>query len=133
MPNTTPAVSHHHSLVEVQSQFAAWRNTRKNQRERIPEALWSAAVKLCEYHSVNTISKALHLNYNDLRKRTGNTAAMQMDTSPTAQGFIAIDMEQPLPSECLIEMEHRNGNKMRMHFKGQTDLELRSFVDSFWS
>jgi hypothetical protein len=27
-------------------------------------------------------------------------------------------MAQPQASECIIEMEHRNGNKMRMHFKG---------------
>lgn len=132
MPKNTPSVSHP-SLVEVQSQFAAWRNTRQNQRERIPEALWSAAVKLCEHHSVNKISKALHLNYSDLRKRTSNTGPMQVAVSSSPQSFIAIDMEQPQPSECIIEMEHRNGNKMRMHFKGQAGLELQSFVDSFWS
>jgi len=129
--NNNPAVSHP-SLLEVQSQFAAWRKTRKK-RERIPESLWSAAVKLCAHHSITQISKALRLNFSDLSERVANRQTAKMAVATLPQDFIAIDMGQPQSTECIIEMEHRNGNKMRMHFKGQMDLDLQSFADSFWS
>lgn len=125
MHKTTPAVSHL-SFTEVQSQFAAWRNDRTS-RERIPEALWTAAVELCENHSVHKVSKALRLNHTNLRDRVASR-----HSAPSCHDFIAIDMEQSRSSECIIEMKHRNGNRMRMRFKGQADLDLQSFADSFW-
>lgn len=131
MHNKTPAVSHL-SLTEVQSQFAAWRNARTS-RERIPETLWSAAAELCENHSIHKVSKALRLNHTNLRDRVAVRHSAPPPAVAPCQDFIAIDMEQPRSSECIIEMEHRNGNRMRMHFKGQTDLDLQSFADSFWS
>lgn len=131
MHNTTPAVSHL-SLTEVQSQFAAWRNSRTS-RERIPEALWSAALKLCENHSIHKVSKALRLNHTNLRDRVAVRHSAPSSAAIPCQDFIAIEMEQPRSSECIIEMEHRNGNRMRMHFKGQADLDLQSFADSFWT
>jgi hypothetical protein len=32
----------------------------------------------------------------------------------------------------IIEMEHRNGNRMTMHFKGQAGLDPQAFAKSFW-
>jgi hypothetical protein len=127
------AVTFHPTLIEVQSQFANWRNTRQR-RERIPEELWSGAVKLCDSYSINKVAKALRLNYTDLSKRVARRQqAADLIVENVAQEFISIDMAQPQASECIIEMEHRNGNKMRMHFKGKVDLDLQSFANSFWS
>lgn len=130
MPNT-PAVSQP-SLVEVQEQFAAWRKIRKH-RERIPKALWSAAVKLCEIHSIHKISRALRLNHSALRDRVADRQATQLPVATTSPKFFAIDMGQPPCTECIIEMEHRNGNRMSMHLKGQVNFDLQSFAESFWN
>lgn len=130
MHNTTPAVSSP-SLTEVQSQFAAWRNARTS-RERIPEVLWSAAVELCKNHSIHKVSKTLRLNHANLRDRVASRHRGPSQAVAPCQDFIAIDMERPRSSECIIEMEHRNGNRMRMHFKGQANLDLQSFAESFW-
>ena len=52
---------------------------------------------------------------------------------PAAQDFIAIAIPRMDDGAAvLIELEHRNGNRMRMHFKGQTDLDLQAFAKSFW-
>jgi len=120
------------SLFEAKSQFAAWRRTKKR-RERIPRALWSAAVKLCENHSIHKISRELRLNHSSLRDRVADHKATQTALGTPSGNFVAVEIGHPQSSECVIEMEHRNGNKMRMHFKGHADLDLQSFADSFWS
>lgn len=130
---THPVTNSTPTLVEVQAMFAIWRKTRGH-RTRIPEELWSAALKLSGRHSTYKISRALRLNYKDLKKRIGksvsNTNGRQV-TDPI--DFIPIDIAPNSPSECIVEMEHRNGNRMRMHFKGKADLDLRSFAEVFWS
>lgn len=127
----TPAISHT-TLTEVQSQFASWRK-RKQHRDRIPEELWAAAVVLSQDYSICKISKALSLSYTDLKERVKqfNKTSHSSRTSHSLD-FIPIDLTPTFPAECTVEMEHRNGNKMRMHFKGKADLDLQSFAESFW-
>ena len=118
------------TLAEVQGRFAEWRKNKKLRR-RIPEDLWAAAVRLSTEHSLHKISSALSLSYADLKKR------IQADHTPAAtipaSDFIPIDIPPTHNEECIVEMEHRNGNKMRMHFKGKADFDLQVFAESFWS
>ncbi len=118
------------TLAEVQARFADWRKNKKHRR-RIPEDLWVAAVRLSQEHSLHKISTALSLSYTDLKKRVKSDKAAT-GTSPTST-FIPIDISPPHNAECIVEMEHRNGNKMRMHFKGKADLDLQIFAEAFWS
>ena len=118
------------TLAEVKARFADWRKNKKHRR-RIPEDLWTAAVRLSPEYSLHKISTVLSLSYTDLKKRINS------DKTPTCTGpapdFIPIDIPPTHNAECIVEMEHRNGNKMRMHFKGKADLDLQVFVESFWS
>lgn len=120
------------TITEVQSRFTIWRKARKP-RERIPEDLWSAAVMLCDSYSVHKISRTLRLNHSSLRDRVFAHKTRQPPVADPPQNFITIDMVQPPTAECLVELEHRNGNRMRMHFKGQSDLDLQALAESFWS
>jgi hypothetical protein len=52
----------------VEEQFRGWRDG-KDERERIPNRLWQAAVGLCEQHSVHKVSRWLHLNHTALQKK----------------------------------------------------------------
>ncbi|MBW1729154.1 MAG: hypothetical protein JRJ62_16645 [Deltaproteobacteria bacterium] len=47
------------SLAEVCDRFKHWRQTRKSRREPVPQQLWQ--------YSINEISRALRLNYTDLK------------------------------------------------------------------
>ncbi|KJR99957.1 MAG: hypothetical protein VR65_14760 [Desulfobulbaceae bacterium BRH_c16a] len=120
------------TLTEVQSRFAAWRKTKQH-RSRIPEELWTAAVMLNQEHSLCKISKALSLSYTDLKERAAKFQnTLDVRSASLSMNFIPIDIAPSHAAECIVEMEHRNGNKMRMHFKGQVDLDLQSFAESFW-
>lgn len=121
------------TLTEVQARFAEWRKTRQH-KGRIPEELWEAAVMLSKDHSIHRISRALKLGYNDLKARMDkNEPNPDTFNSVSALDFIPIDIVSTQPAECIVEMENRNGNKMRMHFKGRLDLDLQAFAESFWS
>ena len=56
------------TLEEVCQQFEYWRQTREK-RCPIPEKLWQAAESLYPEYSLYHISKALRLNYTDLKQR----------------------------------------------------------------
>lgn len=117
------------TLTEVKAQFAAWRS-KKQHRDPIPQELWDAAVSLCGQYSICKISKALSLCYTTLKKRAGAVRAVSpVSTTPD---FIAVDLRSTVPTQCCIEMEHHNGNKMRMHFDGMTELDLESIAETFW-
>ena len=122
------------TLAEVQSRFAAWREKRQNRRSAIPEELWSAAVLLCLDNSVNKISKGLRLNHTELKKRVASCgSSLTCNAMPAAQDFIAINIPRMDDGTAvIIEMEHRNGNRMTMHFKGQADFDPQAFAKSFW-
>ena len=119
------------TLSEVQSRFAAWRKNK--QSKRIPEELWEAAVTLSPEYSIHKISRGLSLSHADLKKRIASAETRSAYSRDLSHGFVAIDIPPIHSAECIIEMEHRTGNKMRMHFKGTVDLDLQSFAESFWS
>ena len=118
------------SLATVKLQFNTWRKTRKL-KSRIPDELWTAAVSLSSRYSIHHISKTLHVNHTALRDRVSacNTNKNQQPHSC----FVELPAPQPLLTpECLVEMENRSGDKMRMHFSGGVDLDLWALSQSFW-
>jgi len=119
------------TLSEVKAKFAAWRKNK--QSKRIPEELWDAAVTLSSEYSVHKISRGLSLSHADLKNRIASTEKRTACSNNLSRSFVAIDIPPRHSAECIIEMEHRTGNKMRMHFKGTVDLDLQSFAESFWS
>ena len=76
------------SLEQVRNQFEDWRRTRKSRREPIPRRLWKAAVKLSDSYSIHSISKALRLNYSDLKDRVHKQSAPEKIKTLPAAGFI---------------------------------------------
>jgi hypothetical protein len=127
-------------LEEVKQAFAEWRKERKH-RTPIPRALWDAAVKLSRQYSVNHISKALHLNYTELKKRfqrprsgksLSNSESRRIDM-PGAT-FVELEANQPLWSGVsVIEMVKPDGCRMRMQVQGESSYVLLELVKSFMS
>ena len=121
------------NLEEVRDRFETWRKSNKV-RSRIPDALWQAAVELCKDHSILRVSKALRLNYNDLKDRV---QGMKKSAEPSSEGchdFVELDFKGSIfPSECVLEMEAANGAKMKVHFRGQhRDFDLEELARAFW-
>jgi hypothetical protein len=129
---TLPTVRH--PLEVVRNQFEAWRK-RRPCRGRIPESLWQAGVALCMEHSVWEVSRALRLNYNDLKDRVPKARVVGLAVGQRPDlGFVRLDLGAPIaPSECLVEMEAPNGAKMRMTFRGVLrDVDPVELSRAFW-
>ena len=122
------------SLAEVCDQFKHWRQTRKSRREPIPRQLWQAAAQLAGRYSINDISKALRLNYTDLKNHVHGRCCKETAKTASSAAFIELGCRPSLfESECIVEMEDRAGSKMRMCFKGQTNFDLLELGKAFWS
>ncbi len=120
-------------LEQVQEQFEHWRRSR-GKRGAIPDALWQAAVMLFPDYALHRISKALRLNYTDLKHRVNAHRSTSEQSDVSTAGFIELGLSDPMrPAECIIEMADQKGASMRMYFKGETGLDLLELGKAFWS
>ena len=120
-------------LKAIHQRFQRWRNSRKKRRERIPERLWRAAVKLCTEYSINTVAMALRVNHTDLKRRADTASGGQFREvfEPT---FLEVDLPQSTPrGECVLELEDRRGAKMTIRLKDSSALDVVGLSKAFWS
>lgn len=112
------------AMEEAKQLFSAWRKN-KTGRERIPGNLWDAAVKLFKTWelSINKVARSLSLNHSALKAKIMEAppAAIQsIDNNETPPTFIEVEPPH-IGSDCVIEMEHQSGVKIRMCFRGRVD------------
>jgi hypothetical protein len=120
------------TLKDIQNQFEIWRRTREK-RAPIPAPLWGAAVNLSKDYTILQISKALRLNYTDLKDRVLSQPDEEIVKVERNLPFIELDFEQiKSPSHCVIEMEKSNGAKLKMYFSGEGNLDFLELGKSFW-
>ena len=102
------------SIEEVEQQFRQWRETR-TQRSPIPKYLWAGAVRLAQEYSICRIAKALRLDYNTLKRHVladGTENPPQAESSPC---FVEFELSSSPPiTECRVEIEDRDGAKLKM-------------------
>ena len=121
-----------YNLEEVRDQFEHWRRSREK-RSVIPDALWQAAILLFPKYSFCQISKALRLNYTDLKHRVEARRSTFEQSAVPEPAFVELGLSGPIhPAECIVEMEDQKGAKMRMHFKGEAGLDLLELGKAFW-
>jgi hypothetical protein len=114
-------------------QIERWRQTRRH-RERMPERLWALAASLARQHTVARISRAARLDYYSLKDRLEALVGESTVKQEKRPSFI----EVPLPlcaasAECIVELEHPRGGRMRIHVKGAPTPDLAALSRSFWS
>lgn len=121
------------TLEGIRDQFETWRKTREK-RTTIPAVLWEAAISLCPRYSLCQVSKALRLNYSDLKLRVQASQSFLQSSPVIDPAFLDLGLKNPIfPAECTIEMEGQNGAKMSMYFKGEAGLDLLELGKVFWS
>lgn len=117
------------SLASGQDRFEAWRRTRKP-RARIPDRLWSLAVKLAEAHGLSRIASVLKLDYYALKKRL---ESKDSDSVSNPGAFVEITPPSPAGSgECVIEFEDGSGARLRVHLRGCDAPDVVALGRSFW-
>ncbi len=148
-------------LERIRRRFECWRRTRKG-RSRIPEPLWTSAVKAAGRYGVNKTAQALRLDYYALKKRVEAVGSRRVSGGKVVSHSISdrqavsaaepltaiapvkgsqavaafVELASPAPAstrECILELEDPGGAKMRVHLKGVEAPDLTALSRSFWS
>ena len=117
-------------LARGRTRFEAWRRTRAV-GARIPQRLWSLAVKLADAHGLNRTASALRLDYYTLKRRVESTKSGARSATPAF-----VELSPPslaAAGECLIEFEDHSGATMRIHLRGCELPDVVALGRSFWS
>lgn len=95
--------------------FDQWRSTRKK-RDRIPEGLWEAAAALSSSYSTCQISKALRLDFKELKRRIGDRSSRKIPSE-----FVELKVERLFSTgRCVMEVRSPAGFELKI----QTDAAL---------
>lgn len=129
-------------LEGVRQRFMQWRTTHKA-RSRIPDSLWTAAVKMAGRHGLHRTARALRVEYYALKKRVEQQSAAARRRRES--GSVATFVELPPPADhgfaavptgacdCALELEDTDGSKMRIHLKAAPPPDLAALCRSFWN
>jgi len=138
-------------LQRLLGRFERWRRTRRA-GARIPEPLWSSAVKAADAFGVHRTARALRIDYYALKKRVegrpggakggvgasraGKRPAVTASKASAAKGrttFVELSPAAwPGSGECIMELEDAGGAKLRVHLKGLGAPDLAALSRSFW-
>ena len=115
-------------IDHLRKRFDDWRKSHKP-RTRIPGRLWDSAVRIAGQYGLHRTARVLHLDYYALKKR--------LDAAGVKQGPVPsfIELSPPAPEripEYVIELETRNGSKMRIQIKGMGVPDLDALSSTFW-
>lgn len=129
-------------LERLRRRFDRWRQARDG-RSRIPEALWASAVKTVGRYGLHPTARALRLDYYSLKRRvdaegsrdgSGRREAKSAADKIGRRGFIELAPVASASSpECILELEHPGGAKMRVQLKGMRAPDPAALIRSFGS
>ncbi len=121
-------------LERTRQRFERWRETRKV-RSRIPESLWTSAVKMARAYGINRTARVLRVNYYSLKERVeSETSSAEVSKGNTPSTFVELTAPAIASTcECLLELEDVRGAKMRIELKGVEVPDLAALSRSFWS
>jgi hypothetical protein len=127
-------------LEALRRRFERWRQTREG-RSRIPEVLWTSAVKAAGRYGLNPTARALGLDYKSLQRHVAVAAGRSDGPIRSAKpGREApatfVELASPVVpgglAECVLELENAGGAKMRIHLKGVPVTDLAALSRSLW-
>jgi|SRR5579862_3762603 len=126
MPRSkTPTVS----LEEAKALFGQWRRNRTG-KARIPVELWSAAVAVAQKEGLNRTARALHVAWDDLKRRMAMTEEIPRQAGSPAFVELVTPRAQAVP-ECTIELEGRR-SKLRIELKNIPASYLATLSRELW-
>ncbi len=118
-------------LTEVQGHFRSWRQVRKK-GARIPARLWEEARGLHPRCSIYAISRALRLDYVDVRDRIAGKQEHARKERTTEQGpvrFVALPaVAGTLIGECRIVSADSEEGGLRVELRNVGARELAALI-----
>ena len=117
-------------LARGRTRFETWRRSRAL-GSRIPERLWTLAVKLADAHGLSRTASVLRLDYYTLKRRVESKNSHTRSAIPA---FVELSPPPVAAScECVIEFEDNSGASLRVHLRGCEVPDLVALGRSFWS
>ena len=113
-------------VERVRVQLAEWRGRRRH-GQRIPEELWSAAVRAARRHGLNRVSRALGLDYYHLKKRS---LADEGEPVFVEVGSVAPEVTEPTAA-CVVDLEKGNGVRMRICVRDAAAVDWGRMKEAF--
>lgn len=123
-----------HQLDQLAAQFEHWRQYRSHPRERIPKMLWDQAVALTETLALSRVATHLRLGVADLKKQIALRHDDPGKAAAAPVGFVEIPpaISSPHPvSGFEVELQRRDGARLRIHAPAAAVLPLVAIVQSF--
>jgi hypothetical protein len=114
-------------LLRGRSRFHAWRE-RRPFGERIPQRLWSLAVRLAQSHGVSRTASTLGLDYYQLKKRAEASVG---ETPSNAPAFV--ELPAPVGKQCVFEFDNGAGASARVQLMGYDSSDIETVARTFWS
>jgi hypothetical protein len=114
-------------LLRGRSRFRAWRE-RRQVGERIPQRLWTLAIRLARSHGVSRTASILGLDYYQLKKRTETNVGEMPTRSPSF-----VELSAPVGKQCLFELDNGAGATLRVQLMGYDTTDIESLARTFGS
>ena len=115
-------------LERARSRFQAWRGRHKR-GTRIPQSLWTVAVRLAKTHGVCRAATALGLDYYSLKKRTESPATPRQPDGPA---FVEFTAPATVAKQCQVELNNGSGATMRVQLVGYDAADVEALSRSLW-
>ena len=98
------------AVHDLRAQLVLWRESNKAPK-RIPREIWAQATELATIHGVGRISKALHLDHANLKKKVG---LGQANRAPVPASFFELiaPSSSTVVERCSLEVESAHGAKL---------------------
>ena len=117
------------TIEQLREKLVKWRKIKKYNREPVPKDIWKDATELARKYSIYKISKALSLNYVNLKARVMGPS----EKKPKNKKIPFIELGSlPSEEEIVIEMENRKGSRLKIRLKGTTDFDPMDLARTFY-
>jgi len=116
-------------LLRGQMQFQAWRS-RRQRGSRVPQSLWTLAVRLAQRHGISRTAAALRLDYYRLKRETEASAGPTPSSSPA---FVELSSPSVVGKQCLFELDNGAGATLRLQLLGYDAADVVNLARTFWS
>jgi hypothetical protein len=121
-------------LERVRLGLATWREQRRG-GERIPNELWGEAARAVRQYGLNRVSKALGLDYNHLKRRSGRCAGASVRGAPEfvelTEGFAGEGQRTEAGLACVVELAKGNGTRMRICVREAVGVDWGKLKEAF--
>lgn len=115
-------------LAQGRNQFQAWRASRKRGR-RIPQTLWTLAVRLVKTHGLSRTAMALGLDYYRLKKQAEKTADQPQSISTE---FVELPSPVVVGKQGVFELDNGTGARMCVQLLGYDAVDVVALLRNFW-